>query len=60
MENILNYKGCPESNAPCFFHSKYLFKNHENNTHSSEKASLQTLLFHISAHFYGLAPMRKK
>jgi hypothetical protein len=38
----------------------YLFKNHENNTDSSE-VCLQTLFFHtVSFHFYSLAPTRNK
>jgi hypothetical protein len=55
------YEGCPGSNAPCFFRSKYLLKNHENNTYSSEKVCLQTLFFHkVSVHFYSLASMKNK
>jgi hypothetical protein len=49
------YEGCPESNASCFFRSKYLFENHENNTYSSEKDCLQTLFSNkVSVHFYSL------
>jgi hypothetical protein len=32
-----SYKGCLESNTPCFFGSKYLLKNLRSNTCSSEK-----------------------
>jgi hypothetical protein len=44
-----------------FFCSKNLFKNHKNNTYSSEKVCLQTLFFHkVSTYFYSLAPTRNK
>jgi hypothetical protein len=53
------YEGCPENNAPCFFRSKYLLKNHENNTYPSGNIFLQTLFFHkFCIHFYSLAAKR--